>query len=241
MQVPRARRQARGRGDGQRRVRNHLWLVFPLPSQLRQCLSLRPPGQRLSRTRRSPPGCRSSAPTRPQCGRAHCTVVSTFCCPPAALLLPFCRPPPALLLCSICCAAVSPLHFHALATIRPRISSPLIAYCERRRGSAQPKRWHVGRLDRVGHLFGCAQGRKCIWATPRFMESIEGLSVEASRDLVSDCMQPGTDPAHVYIHKCKTSALWRHFVAADAFKTRVGGGTDAVGDVVAWDDRHCFQ
>ena len=44
-------------------------------------------------------------------------------------------------------------------------------------------------------------GRKCIWATPRFMESCEGLSVEASRDLVSDCMQPGTDPSHVYIHK----------------------------------------
>ena len=44
-------------------------------------------------------------------------------------------------------------------------------------------------------------GRKCIWATPRFMESVEGLSVEDSRELVSQCMQPGTAPEHVYVHK----------------------------------------
>lgn len=60
-------------------------------------------------------------------------------------------------------------------------------------------------------------GRKCVWATPRFMESVEGLSVEASRDLVSACMMPGTEPDMVYVHK------------------------HAVGDVVVWDDRHCFH
>lgn len=60
-------------------------------------------------------------------------------------------------------------------------------------------------------------GRKCIWATPRFMESVEGLSVEESRELVSRCMQPGTAPEHVYVHKY------------------------SVGDVVVWDDRHCFH
>jgi alpha-ketoglutarate-dependent taurine dioxygenase len=60
-------------------------------------------------------------------------------------------------------------------------------------------------------------GRKCIWATPRFMESVEGLSVEESRELVSRCMQPGTAPGHVYVHKY------------------------SVGDVVVWDDRHCFH
>ena len=44
-------------------------------------------------------------------------------------------------------------------------------------------------------------GRKCIWATPRFMESVEGLSVADSREFVSQCMRPGTDPEHVYVHK----------------------------------------
>jgi taurine dioxygenase len=44
-------------------------------------------------------------------------------------------------------------------------------------------------------------GRKSIWATPRFVESVEGLSVEDSRELVSQCMRPGTEPAHVYVHK----------------------------------------
>eukprot|EP01050_Picozoa_sp_SAG11_P003900 SAG11_NODE_234_length_11857_cov_15.265776_4_plen_186_part_00 len=45
-------------------------------------------------------------------------------------------------------------------------------------------------------------GRKCIWATPRFMESVENLSVDDSRELVSQCMRSGTSPEHVYIHKC---------------------------------------
>jgi hypothetical protein len=62
-----------------------------------------------------------------------------------------------------------------------------------------------------------ANGRKCVWATPRFMESVEDLSVEASRDLVSACMMPGTEPENVYVHKY------------------------SIGDVVVWDDRHCFH
>jgi hypothetical protein len=62
-----------------------------------------------------------------------------------------------------------------------------------------------------------ANGRKCIWATPRFMESIEGMSVADSREFVSSTIQPGTSPEHVYVHRY------------------------AVGDVVVWDDRHCFH
>ena len=48
-------------------------------------------------------------------------------------------------------------------------------------------------------------GRKCIWVTPRFMESIEGLSVDESRELVSQCMVPGTSPENAIVHKCKCS------------------------------------
>lgn len=60
-------------------------------------------------------------------------------------------------------------------------------------------------------------GRKCVWATPRFMESVEGLSVDESRDLVSQCMRLGTAPEHVYVHKY------------------------AAGDVVIWDDRQTLH
>ena len=72
-------------------------------------------------------------------------------------------------------------------------------------------------------------GRKCIWVTPRFMESIEGLSVDESRELVSrhdiagiwvaffsrcqrhrcpqvsQCMVPGTSPENAIVHKCTCS------------------------------------
>jgi hypothetical protein len=41
-------------------------------------------------------------------------------------------------------------------------------------------------------------GRRCLNVTPRFMQCVEGMAVEESRELISQCMLPGTAPEHVY-------------------------------------------